>query len=542
MGLLRDSVSCMGGRDWGSGLLQGGLRGEGRRGSRAGARPFRPRISIVECPSATWGVRGNREWVGGRLLPGGALGAGGGGQQGCTAASVSVLGPSAPPALPAPAAGFAPACSERLREEKSSFLLWRVNIYRIDFTDLAGLIEANGELKVFIDQNLSPGKGVVSLVAVHPSTVNTLGKQLLPKTFGQSNVNIAQQVVIGTPQRPAAPNTILVGSPHTPNTHFVSQNQASDSSPWSAGKRNRKGEKNGKGLRHFSMKVCEKVQKKGTTSYNEVADELVAEFSAADNHILPNESAYDQKNIRRRVYDALNVLMAMNIISKEKKEIKWIGLPTNSAQECQNLEVERQRRLERIKQKQSQLQELILQQIAFKNLVQRNRQAEQQANRPPPSNSVIHLPFIIVNTSKKTVIDCSISNDKFEYLFNFDNTFEIHDDIEVLKRMGMACGLESGSCSAEDLKMARSLVPKALEPYVTEMAQGSISGVFVTSSGSTSNGTRLSASDLTNGADGMLATSSNGSQYSGSRVETPVSYVGEDDDDDDDFNENDDED
>lgn len=191
------------------------------------------------------------------------------------------------------------------------------------------------------------------------------------------------------------------------------------------------------------MKVCEKVQRKGTTSYNEVADELVAEFSAADSHILPSESvsapgrppcrlswvqrrprnpgeaappppvgaeeapeplgrtfldplvpgscripvasvrscglcrgrpgsggsvwprvcpgsgahvllctwswavwnpprlcqAYDQKNIRRRVYDALNVLMAMNIISKEKKEIKWIGLPTNSAQECQSLEV-----------------------------------------------------------------------------------------------------------------------------------------------------------------------------------------------------------
>lgn len=55
-------------------------------------------------------------------------------------------------------------------------------------------------------------------------------------------------------------------------------------------KRNKKGEKNGKGLRHFSMKVCEKVQRKGTTSYNEVADELVAEFSTTDNHISPNES------------------------------------------------------------------------------------------------------------------------------------------------------------------------------------------------------------------------------------------------------------
>ena len=30
-------------------------------------------------------------------------------------------------------------------------------------------------------------------------------------------------------------------------------------------------EKSGKGLRHFSMKVCEKVQQKGITSYNEVS-------------------------------------------------------------------------------------------------------------------------------------------------------------------------------------------------------------------------------------------------------------------------------
>lgn len=35
-----------------------------------------------------------------------------------------------------------------------------------------------------------------------------------------------------------------------------------------------------KGLRHFSMKVCEKVEQKVRTTYNEVADELVAEFGA----------------------------------------------------------------------------------------------------------------------------------------------------------------------------------------------------------------------------------------------------------------------
>ncbi len=230
----------------------------------------------------------------------------------------------------------------------------------------------------------------------------------------------------------------------------------------------KKGDKGGKGLRHFSMKVCEKVKAKGVTSYNEVADELVMEFSE-NRHLSPNDSAYDQKNIRRRVYDALNVLMAMDIITKEKKEIRWIGLPTNSAQECQNFELEHERRKERIRHKTHQLQELILQQIAFKNLVQRNRRLE-QVQGPPSANSAIQLPFIIVNTSKKTVIDCSISNDKFEYLFNFDNTFEIHDDIEVLKRMGMAFGLEKGLCNADDLRKSTKMVPKALEPYVYEMA------------------------------------------------------------------------
>ena len=55
---------------------------------------------------------------------------------------------------------------------------------------------------------------------------------------------------------------------------------------------------------------------------------------------------------------------------------------------------------------------------------------------------------------------------RYEYLFKFDNTFEIHDDIEVLKRMGMALGLEKGTCSAENLAKATKMVPKVLEPYV----------------------------------------------------------------------------
>ena len=47
------------------------------------------------------------------------------------------------------------------------------------------------------------------------------------------------------------------------------------------------------------------------TTYNEVADDLVQEFTS----LRGNGASFDEKNIRRRVYDALNVLMAMGAIS-----------------------------------------------------------------------------------------------------------------------------------------------------------------------------------------------------------------------------------
>lgn len=96
-----------------------------------------------------------------------------------------------------------------------------------------------------------------------------------------------------------------------------------------------------------------------------MADELVQEFATPGVGMSSIEQQFDQKNIRRRVYDALNVLMAMNIISKEKKEIKWLGLPTNSMQECTTLEKDRQKRIERLKQKTQQLHDLIIQVLYF---------------------------------------------------------------------------------------------------------------------------------------------------------------------------------
>lgn len=73
-----------------------------------------------------------------------------------------------------------------------------------------------------------------------------------------------------------------------------------------------------------------------------------------------------------------------------------------------------------------------------------------------------------------------------EYLLKFDDKFEIHDDIEVLKRMGLLLGnnffyifliylgfifflftgLDKGECAYEDIERAKTMVPKSFEKYI----------------------------------------------------------------------------
>ncbi|XP_039069052.1 transcription factor-like protein DPB isoform X3 [Hibiscus syriacus] len=201
------------------------------------------------------------------------------------------------------------------------------------------------------------------------------------------------------------------------------------------------GDKSGRGLRQFSMKVCEKVESKGRTTYNEVADELVAEFSDPGSSVASPDQ-YDEKNIRRRVYDALNVLMAMDIISKDKKEIQWKGLPRTSLSDIEDLKTERLGLRSRIEKKASYLHELEEQFVGLQNLIQRNEQSYSSGNGP---SGGVALPFILVQTRPHATVEVEISEDMLLVHFDFNSTpFELHDDNYVLKAMKLCERPESG--------------------------------------------------------------------------------------------------
>ncbi|XP_043707079.1 transcription factor-like protein DPB isoform X2 [Telopea speciosissima] len=207
-------------------------------------------------------------------------------------------------------------------------------------------------------------------------------------------------------------------------------------------------DKSGRGLRQFSMKVCEKVESKGRTTYNEVADELVAEFSDPSSSLAsPDQQQYDEKNIRRRVYDALNVLMAMDIISKDKKEIQWKGLPRTSMNDIEELKTERIGLRNRIEKKASYVRELEEQFIGLQNLIQRNEELYGSGNAPVGG---VALPFILVQTRPHATVEVEISEDMQLVHFDFNSTpFELHDDNYVLKAMRF-CERPQGDDGADD--------------------------------------------------------------------------------------------
>lgn len=321
--------------------------------------------------------------------------------------------------------------------------------------------------------------------------------------------------------RSSTKSTAAAGRPRKTPTRPSSSSSSGSSAatPGSA-------DKNLKGLRHFSLKVCRKVEEKGRTNYNEVADELVAEVlnskSDPSTGCVPVEG-YDEKNIRRRVYDALNVLMAMEIISKEKKEIRWRGLPSSlgegggggggrraggraveqEEEEVEGLRKEKRRVEAAVGKKREVLQELIRQRVAFQKLVKRNGEREEElaatatttaaaaaaASAAVSSSSrvsagataaaataaavaavaaaaveneeqrKIPLPFIIINTHMATVIQCEMTEDRSDVFFNFSNQFELKDDNDILKRMRLQ------QASEEEVE---SFVPANLRNYVPE--------------------------------------------------------------------------
>ncbi|KAF3664349.1 Transcription factor-like protein DPA [Capsicum baccatum] len=199
------------------------------------------------------------------------------------------------------------------------------------------------------------------------------------------------------------------------------------------------------GLRQYSIMVCKKVEDKGRITYGEVADEIIAEFMATDSNSSVPISESDEKNVRRRVYDSLNVLMALDVIERDRKEIHWKGLPNSDARDMEEIKMLHAELMAKIGKKAAYLQDLEEQLANLQNLKLRN---EKLCKSTKGSSQGVSLPFVLVQTARHAKLNIEISEDNQLVHFDFESfIFTLHDDADVLKLMRHHGLLESKSVS-----------------------------------------------------------------------------------------------
>ena len=120
--------------------------------------------------------------------------------------------------------------------------------------------------------------------------------------------------------------------------------------------------------------------------------------------------------LRRRTYDALNVLTAMDIIAKDKKDIQWKGFTrmvgdsgdheggggTSGGEDKEKalLKARIEQKNKELRQKEGNLKELVSEFVGLKQLLARNAEVDSKANSE--KHQRIYLPFVIG--------ECSVSS------------------------------------------------------------------------------------------------------------------------------------
>lgn len=165
------------------------------------------------------------------------------------------------------------------------------------------------------------------------------------------------------------------------------------------------------------------VKECGTGTYHDVASALVEQIGREQQE---PQTEKQKKTIRRRVYDAMNVLYALGIIAKEKKRVRWVGIPGTATEEEDRLTQEQRQLSENIKRSQEQLEDVRNQIRLYHGLISRNSMLRED------EPNVLRFPFIALTTSAERPITISVNETRTEYWLEFPQPFQIRYDAEIL--------------------------------------------------------------------------------------------------------------
>ncbi|KAA8495311.1 Transcription factor-like protein DPB [Porphyridium purpureum] len=256
------------------------------------------------------------------------------------------------------------------------------------------------------------------------------------------------------------------------------------------------GRRNMQGLRHFSLRVAEAIEKRKVTTYVEVANEIVEQLChdpepegsdvGSIGHSTASESS--ERNIRRRVYDAINVLIAVHVIYKQDKAILWRGLeyfgtqrkfekqPNTHAYSAANRDaIQRQRdecraRIELLKQRRK---ELMTRKAAMQKLIQRNEKCATGCMGDVQNR--VYLPIVLVDTDRDAVMQVEEWDHAHEHIsFQSDAPFSVHGEEFLAARLQDKRTTRNANLSGESTETP--VRARTSSPYHREQ-EGGFSGL-----------------------------------------------------------------
>ena len=190
-------------------------------------------------------------------------------------------------------------------------------------------------------------------------------------------------------------------------------------------------------LINISNLVYDFLKKTVHTTGNEVTTHI-------KNIIQSNNNQPNQKNIQRRVYDAINVMCAVGLIKKNKQEIKFINYKNknNAIKSINNIneekeEVKSEETEEKINEKNNELQEkrnqLIKSYLTLKFYEKYNK-----LNKTNPlrmNENKLEFPFDLIIYDKTSDFHMQSKDDSSRYLLLSNSEFLHLNPYEIIKKL-----------------------------------------------------------------------------------------------------------
>ena len=196
------------------------------------------------------------------------------------------------------------------------------------------------------------------------------------------------------------------------------------------------------GLKEISKRVMEIIKQSGQTTYKAISDQIVNEIN--------EKSVKDEKNIRRRIYDSLNVMKSMKLFHRDKnsKNIMWnydqeydplneIENKNEGSEKNNEFKEDSKNIIElkkSIKEKKEKCALLNKELIGLKNVLERNHKEDANV----PENNKLYFPFIVIEfqNNKEPKINIALNENQTKAHLGFDEADAMYGDLDMVSKIG----------------------------------------------------------------------------------------------------------